>query len=221
MIEWGSPEWHEARIGQCTASRISDVLARTKTGWGASRKNYRAELVAERLTGREAEHFISAAMRWGTDTEPAARAAYEFFYDREVTECGYVVHPSIANAGGTPDGLVGDDGMIEIKCPLTATHLETLQGGEIPGDHVSQMIFQMACTGRQWVDWISFDPRLPDDQPELQMIVRRIHRDAGTINLCEQVVIKFIQEVDEIVNKLRPRPAAPVEADEVIILGAA
>ena len=146
MIEQRSDAWFEARIGKVTASRVADVIAKTKTGFSTSRDNYMAQLVCERLTGQKADGFTNSAMQWGTETEPLARAAYESLKDVLVDEVGFVPHPSIIMAGASPDGLVGDDGLLEIKCPNTATHIETLLSQTVPGKYNTQMQFQMACT---------------------------------------------------------------------------
>jgi putative phage-type endonuclease len=199
-MEQGSPEWFAARCGKVTASRVADVIAKTKTGWGASRKNYLAELVAERLTGTTAQGFTNAAMQWGTDTEPQARAAYEFFRDADVDQVGFVDHPSIVMSGASPDGLVGADGLIEIKCPNTATHIDTLLEGSCATKYVTQMHWQMACTGRQWCDFVSFDPRLPED---LRLFVTRIERDEIRIGELEEMVSEFLAELDGTIAALR------------------
>lgn len=201
-IVQGTPEWHALRLGKATASRIADVCARTKTGYGASRKNYMAELVAERLTGTRSEGFTNAAMQWGTDQEPEARIAYEFYRDATVTEVAFVMHPSIADTGASPDGLVGDDGLVEIKSPNTATHIETLLGGTVPEKYVLQMQWQMACTGRKWCDFASFDPRLPES---MRLFVARIERDPARIAELETEVIAFLREVRETVDALRAK----------------
>jgi putative phage-type endonuclease len=201
----GSDEWFHARLGKVTASRIADVIARTKTGWGAGRKNYAAELVAERLTGTPAEKFTNAAMTWGTETEPMARAAYEFYRDAEVSAVGFVPHPAIDMSGASPDGLIGADGLVEIKCPNTATHINTLlEKGAIPDKYVVQVQWQMACTDRQWCDWASFDPRLPED---LRLYVQRVQRDDARIAELEAAVVEFLAEVDAIIRALSSAPA--------------
>jgi putative phage-type endonuclease len=182
-------EWFAARLGKVTASRIADVCARTKTGWGAGRKNYMAELVAERLTGTRIEGFTNAAMQWGTDMEPEARIAYEFYRDATVVECGFIPHPSIAETGASPDGLVGDVGLVEIKCPITATHLETLLGSTMPEKYFLQIQWQLACTGRQWCDFVSFDPRLPES---MRLFVDRVKRDDTAIKAIEKDVTDFL-----------------------------
>jgi len=173
-VRQGSEEWLAARVGKVGASRIADIVAKTKSGYSTSRANYAAELIAERLTGKKAEGYTNAAMQWGTDNEPQARAMYEFMRNVSVVEVGIVLHPTIENAQASPDGLVGDDGLVEIKCPLTATHIATLRGGEIDGKYMKQMQWQMACTGRAWCDFCSFDPRLP---AEMQLHIRRVSRD--------------------------------------------
>ena len=199
MMDQGTEEWFTIRIGKVTASRVADVIAKTKTGYSATRDNYMAQLVCERLTGQKGESFTNAAMQHGTDTEPLARAAYEAYADVLVDEVGFVPHPSIIMAGASPDGLVGDDGLLEIKCPNTATHIETLLSQSVPGKYNTQMQFQMACTGRKWCDFVSFDNRLPE---ELQLFVMRVPRDEVFIRLIEAEIVQFIAELDDKINKL-------------------
>lgn len=202
-IVQGTEEWKQARLGKVTASRVADVIAKTKTGWGASRKNYAAELVAERLTGVPAESYTNAAMQWGLDTEPQARAAYAFFQDEEVEEIGFAVHPKISLSGASPDGLVGDVGMVEIKCPNTATHIDTLLTKTVPAKYVTQMQWQMACTNREWCDFVSFDPRMPED---LRLFVHRVKRDDKMIAELETAVTEFLDEVDQTIKALMGAP---------------
>jgi putative phage-type endonuclease len=205
-IEQGSDNWFAARLGKATASRIADIVARTKTGASASRANYAAQLVCERLTnGREAG-FSSAAMQWGTDHEPDARAAYSFRMDIDVEEVGFVDHPTISFSGASPDGLVGEEGLLEIKCPNTATHIDTLLNGTIPGKYVDQMQWQMACTGRQWCDFASYDPRMPE---AMRLYVQRIQRDGDRIKHLETEVIDFLDGVEATVARLCSIYAAP------------
>ena len=199
MIQ-GSPSWFAARVGKITASRVADVMARTKTGWGASRANYAAVLIAERLTGVSAPSFTNDAMRWGTDQEPYAREAYARRFDVDVYEVGFVDHPEVAMSGASPDGLIGDAGLIEIKCPNTATHLDTLLSGTVPGKYVTQMQWQMACTGREWCDFASFDPRLPE---EMRLFVQRVPRDVGLILELETEVSAFHRELEAKLSDLR------------------
>jgi len=191
MIQ-GSDEWKAIRLGKVTASRVSDVVAKTKTGYGASRANYAAQLIAERLTGVPAESYINAAMQHGTDTEPEARSAYEFYQGVTVEQVAFVPHPAIAEAGCSPDGLVGGDGQVEIKCPQTATHLETLLGQNIPSKYITQVQFQMACTGRKWCDWVSYDPRMPES---MRLFVVRVARDDNHIAELETEVTMFLLEM--------------------------
>lgn len=201
-IVQGSPEWFAARCGKVTASRVADVIARTKTGWGATRANYAAQLVAERLTGTVSESYTNTAMQWGTDTEPQARIAYEFYTDATVFEVGFVIHPTIGDTGASPDGMVADDGMVEIKCPNTATHINTLIGQAVPAKYVTQIQWQLACTGRKWCDFVSFDPRLPES---MRMFVKRVERDADAIKALETDVIDFLNELRLTVHRLRAK----------------
>ena len=201
--------WFAARLGKVTGSRVADLMAKTKTGYSASRANYMAELVVERLTGQQAERFSNAAMQWGTDTEPQARAAYEILMDRPVVETGFVLHGAIQHFGASPDGLVAEDGLVEIKCPNTSTHIETLLSETVPGKYVTQMQAQMACTGRAWCDFVSFDPRLP---AEMQMWVSRVHRDDTFIAEMEAEIRAFLTELDAKVEALRTRYSMEIAA---------
>lgn len=205
MSEQGTDAWLAERMGKVTASRIADMMAKTKTGWGASRANYAAQLIAERLTGVPAESFSNAAMKWGTEIEPQARAAYEFYCGLSVTETGFVPHPAIDQSGASPDGMVSSDGLVEIKCPNTATHIETLLGGVVPGKYNYQMQWQMACTGRAWCDWVSFDPRMPES---MRLFTKRVMRDAVLIRELETEIKAFLAEIDNTVSKLRLAHAA-------------
>jgi len=197
-------EWFAARAGKVTASRIADALAKTKSGWGASRANYAAQLVVERLTGVQGEGFQNDAMRFGTDNEPFARAAYEFHTDATVELVGFVDHPRIAMSGASPDGLVSTDGLIEIKVPNTATHIDTLLSQTIPQKYELQMAWQMACTGRQWCDYVSFDPRLPE---EMRLFVKRFQRDDAQIKSLEADIEVFLGEIDDTLKRLRQQYA--------------
>lgn len=200
MYDQGSPEWFAERIGKVTASRVADVIAKTKTGYSTSRANYAAQLIAERLTGNVAESYSNAAMEWGVMTEAEARTAYEFLTDATVDQVGFVNHPMITMTGASPDGLVGEFGLVEIKCPITATHIETLLGQSVPKKYVTQMMWQMACTGRQWCDFVSYDPRLPES---MRLFVRRVERDAVMIAELELAIRTFLDEIDATVARLR------------------
>jgi len=199
MIEQGTDEWFAARIGKVTASRVADIIAKTKTGYSSSRDNYMAQLICERLTNQKAESFTNAAMQHGTETEPLARAAYEALKDVLVDEVGFIPHPQILMAGASPDGLVGDNGLIEIKCPNTATHIDTLLSETVPTKYYTQMQFQLASTGRKWCDFVSFDNRLPE---KLQLFIKRVPRDDTYIKLMEAEIVQFIEEMDDKINKL-------------------
>jgi putative phage-type endonuclease len=191
--------WFEQRLGRATASRISDILAKTKSGPSASRANYAAQLVCERLTGQREECFVSQAMVWGTEQEAAARECYAFETGSDVVEVGFVPHPTIEMSGASPDGLVGDVGLIEIKAPGTAKHIATLTGGSIDSKYMNQMQWQLACTGRAWCDFVSYDPRLP---VEMQLATRRVHRDDEMIAEMEREVVAFLAEVSAMVETL-------------------
>lgn len=204
-IEQGSEAWMTCRRGKVTASRVADVIKRTKSGYSTSRKNYAAQLLCERLTGRTAESFTNAAMQWGVEKEPEARTAYEFMKDVTVDLVSFVDHPSIAMSGASPDGLVGEDGLVEFKCPNTATHLDALMSGEIDPDYITQIQWQLSCTQRKWCDFVSFDPRLP---PHLQLFIKRVDRDQRTIIELETEVSSFLRELDAQIARL---PAAPQE----------
>jgi len=201
-VEQGTPEWFAARLGNVTASRVADVIAKTKSGYSASRENYMAQLICERMTGTVAESFTNSAMQWGTETEPLARAAYESIADVLVDEVGYVQHPRIERAGASPDGLVGLFGLLEIKCPNTATHIDTLITEQVPTKYITQMQWQMVCTGRAWCDFVSFDPRLPNG---LQMFVKRVEFDTEYAATLEIEVVKFLAELDTKISKLNER----------------
>ena len=199
MMIQGSDEWKQARVGKVTASRMADVMARTKSGYGASRSNYMAELIAERLTGNPANGYVNEAMKFGTENEPLARAAYVFSYGVEVEEVGFIDHPEMEMTGCSPDGLIGKDGLIEIKVPNTSTHIDFLLGEEIPDKYIKQMDWQMECTGRQWVDFASFDPRLPE---HLRLKIIRVHRNESRLSIMRVEVLKFIVEMNAMLEKL-------------------
>lgn len=189
----GSEEWLQARVGLATASRFNDIMARTRSGYAASRKNYNAELVVERLTGAAQDFFKSAAMEWGTNTEPVARLAYALATGNDAEETGLWLHDEIP-AGASPDGFIGEDGALEIKCPNTATHLDTLVTKQVPRQYYAQVQGQLWITGRKWCDFVSFDPRLPENA---QMIIINIMRDEEYIKDLETEVRSFLDEVEE------------------------
>lgn len=192
--------WFAARLGRVTASRVHEIMATLKDGKpAAARANYMADIVLERLTGKRAEGFSNDAMDWGTQTEPQARAAYSAKTGELVTEVGFVNHPTLM-AGASPDGLVGDDGLVEIKCPTSSTALETLFTQKIAKKFIDQMQWQLLVTGRAWCDFCSFDPRLPE---HLQCYIQRVPRDNKRIAELEETVAKFLEEVDAQVKTLQ------------------
>jgi len=201
-MEQGSDEWFAARIGKVTASRVSDILAKTKSGYAASRANYMAELLCERLTGQRGPTYQTPAMAWGTTNEPLARQAFINSTGLLVEEVGFVPHATILNAGASPDGLVQHDGLLEIKCPQTATHLELLSVGQMPARYMFQMYWQMACTGRDWCMFVCFDPRLPEP---MQMYMEEVPRDDKIIGEVESEVIKFLNELDQKVAAIQSK----------------
>ena len=198
-MEQRTEEWYNARLGKVTASRVADVVAKTKSGYSTSRANYMAELICERLTGFKGESYMNAAMQWGVTTEPEARAAYEAKAGVFVTEVGFTPHLLIDSSGASPDGLVDDDGLVEIKCPFTATHLETLLSDTAPSKYITQMQWQMACTERNWCDFVSYDPRLPES---MRLFVKRVPRDPALIAELEKEVESFLAEMEDKIEKL-------------------
>ena len=199
-IQQGSEAWFAQRLGKATASRIKDIVAKTKTGYSTSRDKYLTQLLLERLTGTVAESYSDAAMAWGTEQEPFARAAYEAKKGVMVDQVAFINHPTIEMAGASPDGVVGE-GLVELKCPMSHTHLESLLGG-IDDQYKIQVQWQMACTGAKWTDLCSFDPRFP---AELQLVIKRFERDDAFIATLEEEVIKFLKELDDKLNKVKSR----------------
>lgn len=200
-------DWYTARLGRVTASRVRDVMAKGRGGApSATRQNYMMQLLCKRLTGKREEGFTSAAMQRGNELEPIARMAYELYADAEVTETGLILHPSIEGFGASPDGLIlSARGGLEIKCPNTATHVATIQSGKHDPQYEWQMLAQMACADRDWVDFVSFDDRLPE---ELQYACFRFHRDESRIRDMETEVKLFLEELAELEHDMRRRMAA-------------
>lgn len=211
--EQGTAQWLDVKRGKISASRIAEVMDYLKKGGeGASRRNYRAELLAERLTGRSEDHYVSPEMEWGTEFEPQARAAYEMANDVMVEQVGFVLHPVFDFAGSSPDGLVGNDGYVEFKCPKTTTHLKWMQVGVVPEEHQGQCLFNMRCEERNWSDFVSYDPRLPEG---LRIFIARMDRDEERISRIDDEVCKFHGEVEDIrlilSGRIIVRPAPPVD----------
>lgn len=200
-VEQGSLAWIAERLGKITASRIDDVLAKPRKGNGTSstRDNYKAQLALERITGKMREEFQTRWMERGIEMEPLARVAYEDLRGVEVDAVGFIPHPSIANAGCSPDGFIGNEGQIQIKCPNAATHFKWLQSGGLPAEHRKQMAFELACTGRQWSDFVSYHPEMPD---HLKVFVSRFNREAVYIAEIEQEVMRFDAEIQEMIRHL-------------------
>lgn len=208
-MDQGTQEWHDARVDRVTASRMNEVMGRLKSGQEtAKRASYRVELLSQMLTGQTADHYVSKAMEHGTETEPIARTAYEIATEQMVERVGFVVHPTIDKAGCSPDGVLPDvNGIVEIKCGETKTHIEWATAGVVPDEHRDQMQFQMACTGADWCDFVSFDDRLPK---RYQIFIVRLERDEGRIAELNDGVRLFLKEVDAAIIALEARfPALP------------
>lgn len=216
-IVQGTDEWFQARAGKTTASRIADLINKTAKGtYAATRETYAKQLIVERLTGKSAEKYTSKEMRWGTETEAEARGAYVFNRAAVVEEVGFILHPTIGDSGASPDGLSEHDGLLEIKCPKTETHVETLLSQEVPEDYIPQMQWQMACTGRVWCDFVSFDPRVEE---YLRFFCKRVSRDDAYISMLEREVVGFMNEVRGTVSKLeRLYKPTPVDAAEELLM---
>ena len=194
----GTPEWLAARAGRVTASMISAVLMKPET---AGFRDYQAQLVAEILTGKpQGSDYTNVHMQFGTETEPLARSAYEAETGFSVDEVGLCIHPTIERAGASPDGLVGNSGEVEIKCPKVSTHLAYLLAGVVPSGYKNQMMWQMACTGRDWCDFVSFRPDLPE---HLQLFIVRFKRDPARILELETAVVAFLDTVDKMLSQLK------------------
>jgi len=206
-MEQRTDEWFQARLGKVTASRISDVLAKTKTGYSISRQNYLVQLVTERLTGQKADSFfMNQAMQDGVDREPIARKLYEVLNDVIVTEVGFYDHPRIAMSGASPDGvlpelLVFGIGLVEIKCPIETTHTNTLMSKKVPSKYIPQIQWQMACVpNAKFCDFISYNPNFP---PEMQLFVSRVEKDLQYVLELEAEVEQFLKEVDQAILQLK------------------
>lgn len=210
-VEQRSDDWFEKRVGRATTSRFNDVIAKTRNGYASTRANYKAELVIERLTGQRAEMFSSRAMDWGTETEELARLEYALTTNNKVQETGFYIHETLM-CGASPDGLVVDNngaviGGLEIKCPNPATHIDTLRRQSIPTKYIPQVQGQMWLAGLPWVDFISFDPRMPD---QAQQFIQRVYRDDEYIKMLEDEVTTFLKEVDADVEFIRNYKAPAV-----------
>ena len=208
MIEQRTDEWFQQRLGKVTASRISDVIAKTKTGVSTSRQNYLIQLVSERLTGKKGDSFVNQAMLDGIERESAARELYMQTRGVSVTEVGFFDHPTIAMSGASPDGAVNAEedgkyaGLIEIKCAIETTYTNTLMSKSVPSKYIPQIQWQMASVSPnvKWCDFISYNPNFPDT---MQLFVVRVERDNDYIAELEAEVIKFLDEVEQTIIKLK------------------
>lgn len=200
-MEQNSPEWHAIRCGKTTASRIADLMAKPRVQGEGMRANYCTQLAVERLTGRPMATYQNGIMEEAHEWEPKARAFYSFRTDNAVQQVAFVPHPTIEMAGCSPDGLVGKTGLVEFKCPIQNTHARAiLRGGDgIDAKYIKQMQFQMACTGREWCDYVSYN----DDMPEkLRGRIIRVKRDAAMIAEIEEAVRAFNLEVEAMCRAL-------------------
>ena len=197
-MEQRTEEWFQARLGKVTASRVADVLSKIKTGESASRRNYKIQLVSERLTGEKQESYINQAMQDGIDREVFARDRYVQQFG-EVEEVGFIQHPTL-EAGASPDGLIGEDGLLEIKCPMGTTHTETLMTQEVPSKYIPQIQFQLRCTGRKWCDFVSYNPMFPQ---HLQVFVKRVEADEVYQMELDKEIEAFLLEVQTIIDRLK------------------
>ena len=214
MIQ-GSAEWLHARCGRCTGSRVKDALDFMQNGLpSAKRKKYLRDCVAERLTGLATTHFVNDAMIWGSETEQFARAAYEVKTGNDVVLVGMAIHPEIPMFSASPDGYIGTDGILECKCPTTGTHIDWLRMVGVPKEHQPQCYAEMACSGRDWVDFVSYDPRLTRSAARHQLVVRRLERDDKRIAEMEAGVRQFLQEVDDLIGELDRRSPEPQQFRE-------
>jgi putative phage-type endonuclease len=203
-LEQTSPEWYAARCGKVTASRIGDILKTIRNGnWAASRRNYAAQLVTERLTGKTNDGaYTNEYMERGKELEPIAREEYVRQTGNLVTEVGFIDHPVIPMSGASPDGLVGDDGLLEIKCLLPANHIDMLLTDEVKEQYRLQMTWQMACSGRKWCDFVSYDPELPD---HMKLLIKRFEADEAEIHRVEEEVKLFLHEVETTTEALKEK----------------
>jgi putative phage-type endonuclease len=194
-----TPEWYQAKIGRVSASRCADLMAKTKSGYSTSRNNYMTELIIARITGEYPESYTSPSMQWGIDTETQAREAYEIATYTPVSQAGFILHPDNSEVGCSPDGLIGEDGGLEIKCPNSATHLDTLLTGKIDRKYLLQIQFSMWVTNRKWWDYVSYDPRFPE---HMRLFISRVDRDETIILEIKAEVEKFLDEMKAKLKKL-------------------
>lgn len=199
-LEQGSDKWKQARLGHVTASNMAEVMSKGKgTGEAVGRYKYKVRLVAERLTMTAGEYYTNAAMQWGIEQEQFACIAYEAQKETFVDKIGFVLHPDIKWLGVSPDRIVGHEGLIEVKCPNTTTHLDYLFDNKVPTEYYKQIQCQLWVTGRQWCDFVSYDPRLPKRN---QLLIVRTERDESLIKEMEAQTLQFLAEVETLIIKL-------------------
>lgn len=201
LLVQGSDEWKAARLGHVSASCIADVMAKGKSGEAATRAKYKLKLIAERMTGMSQDSYSNSAMEWGVEQEPYARMAYEVSHETFVDKTGFWKHPTIPWVGVSPDGLVGTNGLVEIKCPNSATHVDYLRANKVPAEYYKQIQCQLWVTGREWCDFISFDPRIRNERNRLLIV--RAERDEPLIAEMEVEVLKFLAEIQEVLDTLK------------------
>lgn len=186
-LEQGSPEWLQSRLGKPTASNFGKLI--TPTGKpSTSAEGYINELIAQRITGELPEFYTNEAMARGNELEPSAKALYEFTTGFDVVEVGLCLHDEF-ECGASPDGLVGDEGAIEIKCPLPHTHVSYLRAGDVPGKYIPQIQGCLWITGREWLDFMSYHPAMED-------LIVRVYRDEAYIKKLADAVIRAVAQIE-------------------------
>ncbi|WP_019223384.1 lambda exonuclease family protein [Bartonella rattaustraliani] len=207
-MEQRTAEWFRARLGKVTASNIYNIMSKTAKGLPTSKyEDYKIKLITERLTGEASPSYETEDMRWGIEHEDDALQEYGFIYDANIVKCGFIQHPTIEMAGASPDGLIGDDGLIEVKCPRSVNHMRFFMDSQIKPEYLAQMQFQMACTGRKWCDFISYDPRFTDQKAHLRMKIKRINRDEEQIQKMNQAVEIFLEEIERDLKQILTQAA--------------
>ncbi|WP_336277118.1 lambda exonuclease family protein [Bartonella sp. CB178] len=207
-MEQRTAQWFQARLGKITASNIYSVINKTAKGLPTSKYgDYKIKLITERLTGEVIPYYESDDMQWGVEHEEDAIEEYSFIYDAAVTRCGFVPHPTIEMAGASPDGLIGEYGLIEVKCPRSTTHIRFFINNEIKPEYLAQMQFQMACTGRKWCDFVSYDPRFTGHSAHLRLKICRIHRDEEQIEQINETVKAFLAEIEQDMEQISIKAA--------------
>ncbi|EJF82317.1 lambda exonuclease family protein [Bartonella doshiae] len=207
-MEQRTAEWFQARLGKVTASNVYNIISKTAKGLPTSKyEDYKMKLMTERLTGETSQSYTTSAMQWGIEHEDDALKEYAFIYDTEVTRCGFIQHPTMEMAGASPDGFVGEDGLVEIKCPQSANHLRFFMDGNIKPEYIAQIQFQMACTGRKWCHFVSYNPQFVGRSTRLRMKIKRILRDEKHIEEINKAVETFLAEIDQDMKQILARAA--------------